>query len=134
MAFRIEKAVVRGELCNEDRGVVTGRIWLAGRKEPLRLNLHGNCLRDLAGSTVRFINPRPAADPSLSVLAPEYSAENGRVVIESADWTVGVTLPTWHMTADEEAEQMAASQQHFQRFIHTITGEANEETPEDDEI
>ena len=38
------------------------------------------------------------------------------------------------MTADEEAEQMAASQQHFQRFIHTITGEANEETPEDDEI
>ena len=180
MAFRIEKAVVRGELCNEDRGVVTGRIWLAGRKEPLRLNLHGNCLRDLAGSTVRFINPRPAADPSLSVLAPEqqgmageltasrkvrqpvvsdmevmelidkelpvpcrianclylewYSAENGRVVIESADWTVGVTLPTWHMTADEEAEQMAASQQHFQRFIHTITGEVNEETPEDDEI
>jgi len=172
MAFRIEKAVVRGELSNEERGVVTGRIWLAGRKEPLVLSLRGDCLRDLAGSTVRFTNPRPAADASLAVLALEqrgvageltgsrkvkqpmiselevlelmekersipcrmanclylewYSEENGRVVIDTADYTVGVTVPVWTMTEAEEEVQLGASQREFHRFINTITGETDE--------
>jgi len=156
--------------------VVTGRIWLAGRKEPLVLRLRGNCLRDLAGCTVRFTNPRPAPETALAVLAPEqngvtgeltgsrkvrqpivsdlevlelmekdqvipcrianclylewYSEENGRVVIESTDYTVGVSVPVWSMSAREESEQLAASQQHFHRFIHAITGD---EEPEGDE-
>jgi len=169
MAFRIDKAAVRGELSNEERGVVTGRIWLAGRKEPLQLRLRGDCLRDLAGCTVRFTNPRPAPDPALAVLSLEqngvageltasrkvrqpavsdqevldllekdqpipcrianalylewYSEENGRVVIEATDYTVGVSVPAWTMTAEENAEQLADSQHHFQRFIHAITGD-----------
>jgi len=179
MAFRIEKAAVRGELSNEERGVVTGRIWLAGRKEPLRLRLRGDCLRDLAGCTVRFTNPRPAADPSMAALSPEqngvtgemtasrkvrqpdvsdqevldlidkgqpipcrmanglylewYSEENGRVVLESTDYTVGVGVPGWTMTAEENAEQLEASHRHFQRFLQAITGdypEADEESAE----
>jgi hypothetical protein len=180
MAFRIDKAVVRGELCNEQRGAVTGRIWLAGRKEPVLLNLRGDCLRDLAGGTVRFTNPRPAPDPALAVLAPEqngvageltgsrkvrqptvsdlevlelmekdqpipcrianclylewYSEENGRVVIESTDYTVGVTVPVWTMTAEENAEQLAASQQHFHRFIHAITGDDEEEDGDGEDL
>lgn len=185
MAFRIEKAAVRGELSNEERGVVTGRIWLAGHREPLLLRLRGDCLRDLAGGTVRFTNPRPEADAALAVLAPEqngvageltasrkirqpavsdqdvlellekghaipcrianclylewYSEENGRVVLEATDYAVAVSVPVWSMTAEENANQLAASQQHFQRFLHAITGDdpeaidANENDGGDDE-
>ena len=169
MAFRIEKAVVRGELCNEERGVVTGRIWLAGRKEPLRLNLRGDCLRDLAGCTVRFTSPHAEPDPELSVLSPEqigvageltasrkvripdvseieliellekgqnipcrvanclylewYSEENGRVLLESTRFSVSVGMPAWSMSEEENAGQLDASQQHFHKFLHAITGD-----------
>jgi hypothetical protein len=181
MAFRIEKAAVRGELSNEERGVVTGRIWLAGRKEPLLLSLRGDCLRDLAGCTVRFTNPRPEPDATLAVLAPEqngvtgeltasrkirqpavsdqemlellekgqpipcrianclylewYSEENGRVVLETTDYAVAVGMPAWSMSAEENADQLAASQLHFQRFLHAITGddpEADDENENDE--
>jgi hypothetical protein len=146
------------------------------------LRLHGDCLRDLAGCTVRFTNPRPSPDPALAVLAPEqngvageltasrkvrqpsvsdqevlellekeqpvpcrianglylewYSEENGRVVIESTDYMVGVSVPAWSMTAEENAEQLSASQQHFQRFLHAITGDepdASDDLDEEDD-
>jgi hypothetical protein len=61
MAWRIDTAVVRGELDNRVRGHVTGLIWLAGREEPLALGLEGNCWRDLAGRRLEFVNPSPQA-------------------------------------------------------------------------
>lgn len=57
MAWRIDEAVIRGELDNRLRGRVTGRIWFAGRDEPVVLELTGNCWRDLAGRRLEFTNP-----------------------------------------------------------------------------
>ncbi|MDP3850084.1 MAG: hypothetical protein Q8Q59_06260 [Luteolibacter sp.] len=64
MAWRIDEAVERGEIDNTVEGRTTGRIWLAGRAEPLLLSLVGDCWRDLAGTRLRFKNPSPvtAAD------------------------------------------------------------------------
>ena len=59
MAWRIDEAVVRGELDNRVRDRVTGRIWLAGSAEPVVLDLQGNCWRDLAGRRLEFNNPEP---------------------------------------------------------------------------
>jgi hypothetical protein len=59
MAWRIDEAVVRGEIDNRIKGCVTGRIWFAGRDEPVRLELAGNCWRDLAGRRLEFTNPVP---------------------------------------------------------------------------
>lgn len=59
MAWRIENAVVRGEIDNTAEGLTTGRIWLAGQDEPLALSLDGDCWRDLAGTRLRFENPSP---------------------------------------------------------------------------
>lgn len=59
MAWRIAENVVRGEIDNRQKGIVTGRIWLAGHKEPLELDLQGNTLRDLAGRQLTFDNPTP---------------------------------------------------------------------------
>jgi hypothetical protein len=59
MAWRITQHVVRGTLNNEQKGLVTGSIWLAGRESPLTVELHGNFLRDLAGGELMFENPNP---------------------------------------------------------------------------
>ncbi len=59
MAWRIEEAVAHGEIDNTVAGHTTGRIWLAGRDEPLILTLDGDCWRDLAGTRLQFENPEP---------------------------------------------------------------------------
>ena len=68
MAWRIDEAVIRGEIDNTVEGRTTGRIWLAGRDEALHLNLVGDCWRDLAGTRLRFHNPAPHADPDSTAL------------------------------------------------------------------
>jgi len=59
MAWRIDEAVIRGEIDNRTRGYVTGRIWFVGRAGPMELKLEGNCWRDLAGRRLEFTNPEP---------------------------------------------------------------------------
>jgi len=61
MAWRIEDAVAHGEIDNTVAGRTTGRVWLAGRDEPLILSLDGDCWRDLAGTRLQFENPKPVA-------------------------------------------------------------------------
>lgn len=56
MAWRFGKCVVRGEIDNRARGRVTGWIEVLGRSDPMRIDLKGNCLRDIAGCLVRFEN------------------------------------------------------------------------------
>lgn len=68
MAWRIDDAVARGEIDNTTEGRTTGLIWLAGRTEPLKLSLNGDCWRDLAGTRLRFENPSPVACPDADSL------------------------------------------------------------------
>jgi hypothetical protein len=62
MAWRIDEAVIRGEIDNRSRGRVVGRIWFVGRAEPVELDLKGDCWRDLAGRRLEFTNPEPKPD------------------------------------------------------------------------
>ena len=59
MAWRIDEQVIHGEIDNRRKGRVSGRIWFAGREEPVELDLEGNPWADLAGHTLRFRNPNP---------------------------------------------------------------------------
>jgi hypothetical protein len=59
MAWRLDKAVVRGEIDNRTKGIVTGKIWLVGNDDPVELELEGNCWRDMAGCLLTFQNPNP---------------------------------------------------------------------------
>lgn len=68
MAWMIEDAVAHGEIDNTVEGRTTGRIWLAGRDEPLILSLDGDCWRDLAGTRLRFENPSPKPGPDSEAL------------------------------------------------------------------
>ena len=63
MAYRIHDSVVRGEIDNRVKGIVRGKIWLAGRNEPLELELAGNAWPDLAGCLLKFSNPKPSPVP-----------------------------------------------------------------------
>ena len=69
MAWRIDEAVVRGEIDNRERDRVRGQIWFVDRDEPVVLELAGNAWRDLAGKRLVFSNPQPKA-MDLAGLAP----------------------------------------------------------------
>lgn len=181
MAIRLEKAIIRGELNNTSRGRVTGRIWLHGRVAPVEINLQGNCLRDLAGCTLRFKNPAPGPENGANLVAPEqtglvgdmsasrkvriptvddeelmrlmearqpvpsrvanclylewFSDANGRMVIETTDFQLDISVPEWSMTAREDSHQTRESQGNFHAYLDSITGgpESDDDEEEDDE-
>jgi len=54
MSFRIGDWVLRGEVDCRIRGKITGKLWLSGRKDPVRLDLTGVPERDLAGCLLKF--------------------------------------------------------------------------------
>lgn len=62
MVICLESSVLGGYLTNEVPGLVTGMVHLAGQKRPLRIELTGNFLRDIAGCRVDFLNPLPDTD------------------------------------------------------------------------
>ncbi len=77
MAFRIHDSVVRGEIDNRVKGVVRGKIWIAGRPEPVALELAGNAWPDLAGCLLTFSNPLPPVPhPHIASLNP---VQNGNI-------------------------------------------------------
>ncbi len=73
MAWRIGNNVVRGEIDNRTPGRVDGKVWLAGRSDPLILQLSGNCHKDLAGRKIKitFWNPAMPPDPSLALVSDQ---------------------------------------------------------------
>lgn len=73
MAWRIDESVIRGEIDNTVEGRTTGQVWLMGREEPLVLDLDGDCLRDLAGTRLRFVNPAPRPQEDVLTLAAEQT-------------------------------------------------------------
>lgn len=179
MAIRLDKAIIRGEITNETQGRVTGRIWLVGQAEPVELDLHGNCLRDLAGCSLTFENPEPRADAAVAIVAlkqqgmvgditasrksriPTISDEeildyieadlpiptrvanclyiewfselNGRMVVESTDFKLGITMPMWTMSALEDELQSRESQANFHSYLDSITGGTDADDDEEDE-
>ena len=70
MAWKIEKAVLSGEIDNTVEGITTGKIWLVGRDAPLELKLDGDCWRDLAGTRLKFRNPNPKPTADADKLEP----------------------------------------------------------------
>ncbi|MBU0678403.1 MAG: hypothetical protein KJ626_09815 [Verrucomicrobia bacterium] len=76
MAWRLDRSVIRGEIDNREKGRVKGRIWLTGCDEPVRLNLTGNCGRDLAGCFMQFENPDPRPGEHVE-LSPEQKGVVG---------------------------------------------------------
>ena len=178
MAWRIHNQVAKGEIDSRTPGHVIGTLWLVGQSEPVRLELEGDPLRDLAGCLLTFENPHPepgeltkfaplqtgrvgdmtasrkARVPDVSleeisrlsardqpvpchlanILYLEwFSAPNGRVVIEAADWLVTVSPPAWRMTPDEERQQADKNREAMGAFMEAATGAGNDEADYDPE-
>jgi hypothetical protein len=60
VAFRIGERLIYGELRNLEPWQTFGHLWLRGEKQPLAIELTGNCAPDLQGRAIRFA-PRRAA-------------------------------------------------------------------------
>ncbi len=76
MAFRIAECVERGWLDASEPGRISGEIWVRGREQPLRLDLEGYPMADLAGRMLSFENPNPQ---SLSCADKIHSDQYGMV-------------------------------------------------------
>ena len=102
MAWRIDEAVTRGEIDNTVEGRTTGRIWLAGREEPLMLTLVGDCWRDLAGTLLWFENPAPKVMPDTAALVADQSGIVGDMTASRKN-----KVPT---VSDEELHRLCQCQ------------------------
>ncbi len=100
MAWRIDEAVTHGEIDNTVEGHTSGRIWLIGRTEPLELALDGDCWRDLAGTRLRFKNPKPVAQDTVHELETAQSGIVGDITASRKNKVATVS--------DEELQQLYA--------------------------
>ncbi len=179
MAFRLDQAIVRGELDNTEQGHLRGRIWLEGRAEPLTLDLEGDAWRDVAGARITFTNHEPRRQKNQGDLKPAqhgivgditvskkvkqitasdeewqrcmedgkqppyewrnslyiewFSEENGRVVIESADFELQITEFTWQMDEAEEQAQQFANLNAMRNWLATIIQRPEKKDDDDDD-
>jgi hypothetical protein len=62
MLICLDSTLIGGYLSNEVPGLVTGVFHLAGQKRPIRIELTGNFLRDIAGCRIELQNPIPDAN------------------------------------------------------------------------
>jgi hypothetical protein len=67
MAWRVAKYVTRGVLDNRRKDLITGSIWFAGKSEPMKLELRGNFLRDMAGRLLTFENQTPITGDAINL-------------------------------------------------------------------
>jgi hypothetical protein len=74
MIICLESSILNGYLSNEVPGLVTGYLQVAGRSQPLRVELQGNFLRDIAGCRVDLLNPCPDVDDTMvgALLPTQY--------------------------------------------------------------
>ena len=96
MAWRIDEAVAHGEIDNTVEGRTTGRIWLAGRDEPLILSLDGDCWRDLAGTRLQFENPSPKAVPDSDALDVDQAGIVGDMTASRKNKVPAVSEEEFH--------------------------------------
>ena len=94
MAWRLRSSVVRGEIDNRIKGRITGKVWLAGRDEPVVLNLDGNGYRDVAGCLFTFENPVPQVGDEHTDLFPEQVGAIG-------DYTASRKVRAFDIPIDE---------------------------------
>jgi hypothetical protein len=78
MLICLESSILSAYLSNEVPGLVTGVLHLAGQSQPVRVELLGNFLRDIAGCRVDFHNPLPEINEGhLETVAPLQQGYSG---------------------------------------------------------
>jgi hypothetical protein len=94
MAFRIHDSVVRGEIDNRVKGIVRGKIWIAGRGKPVVLELKGNAWPDLAGCRLTFTNPqKPVPHHELDALNPRQEGRAGDITASRKVRVMEIPMP-----------------------------------------
>ena len=86
MILCLESSLLGGYLSNEVPGLVTGMLHVAGSNQPVRVELVGNFLRDIAGCRVDLHNPLPHGD--LDEVAWLSSQQHGFSGVMTASYRV----------------------------------------------
>jgi len=153
MDILLSNALLGGYLSNETYNAITGELQLAGLKRPIRVELTGNFLRDVAGCRIDFVNPVPKIElqqvamlhhlqtgiggemtasrriqrspkrhapplsPALTTSAAGlknilflewFNDHDQRVLIQAWHWNLRVGEARWHLSKEEESEQLSS--------------------------
>jgi len=78
MIICLESSILGGYFSNEVPGLVIGVFHIAGQNQPVRVELVGNFLRDIAGCRVDFHNPLPEGNEEhVAAVAPLQHGYSG---------------------------------------------------------
>lgn len=104
MAFRIGERLIYGELRNLEPWQTSGHLWLRGEKQPLVIELTGNCAPDLHGRAIRFA-PRRAASIAeyLDGLERQETPVSGKAPVSGEGPASGKTPGSGEDPGSEEA-------------------------------
>jgi len=114
MAWRIDENVVRGEVDNRVKGVVTGRVWFAEMAEPLVLELKGNAHPDLAGCLLKFSNSLPAVP--LRKDATLHSPQAGMI----GDLTASRKVRVYDVSLAEATDMLERGEQPPEQMANSL--------------
>jgi len=103
MAWRIREHVLAGEIDNRFKGRVRGFLELAGTRDRITLDLQGNAHPDLAGSMIRFRNPR-AREGTLEGFPLEQKGRAGDITASHRVKDLLVSTETFLAMSREERE------------------------------
>ncbi|MCC5789940.1 MAG: hypothetical protein JJT75_09910 [Opitutales bacterium] len=106
MAWRISEQVISGEIDNRTKGRVTGFLELAEGSRRIVLDLEGNAHPDLAGSLIRFTNPRAKPGGSLEEFARKQKGLAGDMTASHRVKDLLVPVETF-LKMNEEARSKA---------------------------
>ncbi len=84
MLALISPLITRGVIDNTQHDRIALELWLGGEKEPLRLQMRGNCWQDIAGCRVEFETghakplPEGEKEPDVVELIRSHMAQGGK--------------------------------------------------------
>lgn len=148
MAWRPHEHLIDGYIDNRVPGKVTGQLRFLGMTELVRLNLAGDCHRDIRGAilsiTKSITGREPEREDYMKNFSPIqegdagditaglppvdyvdypyiewYSVENGRVVLELEPHEVEV-IGTPLIAGDQEPLDRAKQQDHLARYLASL--------------
>ncbi len=112
MALRIDKEITSGWIDNRTRGKVTGELILEGRKEAIRLDMDGNCHRDLAGCRCEFKNRAPIRNTSLKII-PEQKGKVGDMTASRRCRVPDIPVEEFYRQSQLQNSGRASASLHF---------------------
>jgi hypothetical protein len=121
MVWRFDKAIIRGELDNTERGRLQLRLEIVGYPEPICLDLIGDAWRDVAGSRMSFVNSDPDQQAPMPPFLGLQTGVVGDVTASRKVRVFAVPQDEWLMAYHEDRIQDVPTEWRNSLYLEWFT-------------